>query len=120
MLGCRRGAPRAARALRAGRLRRSMQPAHVKQCNDFRVSNHPGTCLICNRTCRLYAVRGEAAADPGPRPARRPYAEKYAADQDLFFKEYTAAHLKLSELGVEWETEPFTFEDCLTCAGAQQ
>ena len=33
----------------------------------------------------------------------RPYAEKYAADQDLFFKDYVAAHLKLSELGVKWE-----------------
>lgn len=33
----------------------------------------------------------------------RPFAEKYAADQDLFFKDYVAAHLKLSELGVKWE-----------------
>ena len=33
----------------------------------------------------------------------RPYAEKYAADQDLFFKDYVAAHLKLSELGAKWE-----------------
>ena len=29
----------------------------------------------------------------------RPYAEKYADDQDLFFKDYAEAHIKLSELG---------------------
>ncbi len=74
----------------------------------------PAQCVI------MCAGPVRRLADPGPRPARRPYAEKYAADQDLFFKEYTAAHLKLSELGVEWETEPFTFEDCLTCVGAKQ
>lgn len=38
----------------------------------------------------------------------RPYAMKYAEDQELFFKEYAEAHIKLSELGVEWATEPFT------------
>ncbi|KAK9832548.1 hypothetical protein WJX81_008249 [Elliptochloris bilobata] len=48
----------------------------------------------------------------------RPYAEKYAADQEAFFKDYTAAHLKLSELGVQWEETPFTFEECLNCNGA--
>ena len=51
---------------------------------------------------------------------RRPYAEKYAADQDLFFKDYTQAHLKLSELGVEWEETPFTFDECLSCANGKQ
>eukprot|EP00798_Chlamydomonas_sp_ICE-L_P019265 gene19265-25901_t len=35
--------------------------------------------------------------------AFRPYAEKYAADESAFFTDYSAAHLKLSELGVEWE-----------------
>lgn len=40
----------------------------------------------------------------------RPFAEKYAADQDAFFSDYVKAHLKLSELGVEWETEPITLE----------
>eukprot|EP00798_Chlamydomonas_sp_ICE-L_P019266 gene19266-25903_t len=35
--------------------------------------------------------------------AFRPYAEKYAADEAAFFTDYTAAHLKLSELGVEWQ-----------------
>lgn len=29
----------------------------------------------------------------------RPFAEKYAEDQDAFFKDYVEAHLKLSELG---------------------
>lgn len=33
----------------------------------------------------------------------RPYAEQYAADEGVFFKDYVQAHLKLSELGVEWE-----------------
>jgi len=41
----------------------------------------------------------------------RPFAEKYAKDQDAFFKEYAQAHLKLSELGVEWDVEPFTLDD---------
>eukprot|EP00798_Chlamydomonas_sp_ICE-L_P010554 gene10554-12206_t len=35
--------------------------------------------------------------------AFKPYAEKYAADEAAFFADYSAAHLKLSELGVEWE-----------------
>ena len=30
----------------------------------------------------------------------RPFAEKYLADQEAFFQDYVAAHLKLSELGV--------------------
>ena len=33
----------------------------------------------------------------------RPFAEKYAADQAAFFSDYVEAHLKLSELGVQWE-----------------
>ena len=33
----------------------------------------------------------------------RVYAEKYAVDQDAFFSDYVASHLKLSELGVQWE-----------------
>jgi hypothetical protein len=36
----------------------------------------------------------------------RPYAEKYAADQDAFFADYAQAHKKLSELGVEWDPSP--------------
>jgi hypothetical protein len=41
-------------------------------------------------------------------PACRPYAEKYAEDQDAFFADYAASHAKLSELGVQWEGEPVT------------
>jgi len=33
----------------------------------------------------------------------RPYAEKYAADQAAFFEDYAKSHVKLSELGVQWE-----------------
>ena len=43
--------------------------------------------------------------------ACRPYAEKYAESQDAFFEDYTKAHLKLSELGVKWDTEPIDFEE---------
>nr|KJB55999.1 hypothetical protein B456_009G104500 [Gossypium raimondii] len=32
-------------------------------------------------------------------PVFRPLVEKYAADEDAFFADYTEAHLKLSELG---------------------
>lgn len=32
----------------------------------------------------------------------RPFAEKYAVDQDAFFSDYVESHLKLSELGVKW------------------
>lgn len=35
----------------------------------------------------------------------RPFAEKYAQDQDAFFADYVQSHLKLSELGVKWEND---------------
>lgn len=39
----------------------------------------------------------------------RPFAEKYAADEEAFFADYAQAHAKLSELGVEWvEDAPVT------------
>lgn len=38
-------------------------------------------------------------------PGFSPFAEKYAADQDAFFADYIASHLKLSELGVKWEND---------------
>lgn len=41
----------------------------------------------------------------------RPFAELYAADQEAFFRDYVEAHLQLSELGAEWEVEPFTLDD---------
>ncbi|KAL3138500.1 putative L-ascorbate peroxidase 7, chloroplastic, variant 2 [Trebouxia sp. C0010 RCD-2024] len=40
----------------------------------------------------------------------RPYAEKYAESQDAFFEDYAKAHLKLSELGVQWDPEPIEFD----------
>ena len=40
----------------------------------------------------------------------RPFAEKYLADEAAFFADYVASHLKLSELGVEWDGEPVTLK----------
>ena len=41
----------------------------------------------------------------------RPWALKYAEDEKLFFSEYVKAHLKLSELGSEWQPDaPFTLD----------
>ena len=34
----------------------------------------------------------------------KPFAEKYAASQADFFKDYAAAHVKLAELGAVWES----------------
>lgn len=39
----------------------------------------------------------------------RPFAEKYAESQEAFFEDYVKAHLKLSELGVQWDLEPIEF-----------
>ncbi|CAG9464743.1 unnamed protein product [Pedinophyceae sp. YPF-701] len=36
-------------------------------------------------------------------PGFKPHAEKYAASQEDFFKEYAESHKALSELGVKWE-----------------
>ncbi|KAK9167496.1 hypothetical protein Scep_002687 [Stephania cephalantha] len=36
-------------------------------------------------------------------PSFKVYAEKYAADQDAFFKDYTEAHAKLSNLGAKFD-----------------
>lgn len=33
----------------------------------------------------------------------KPFAEKYAVDQQAFFDDYASAHVKLSELGSKWE-----------------
>jgi L-ascorbate peroxidase len=41
----------------------------------------------------------------------RPFAEKYADDEKAFFEDYAKAHLKLSELGVEWVVEPFALDE---------
>ena len=42
----------------------------------------------------------EACSNPATlRRLRRPFAMKYAEDQDAFFEDYAKAHVKLSELG---------------------
>ena len=38
-------------------------------------------------------------------PAMAEHVRRYAEDKETFFREYAAAHKKLSELGVEWPTE---------------
>ena len=43
---------------------------------------------------------------PANNPPCRPFAEKYLADEAAFFADYVQSHLKLSELGVEWDGEP--------------
>jgi hypothetical protein len=35
--------------------------------------------------------------------SHRPFAEKYAADQDAFFQDYAQSHVKLSEVRVAME-----------------
>ena len=37
-----------------------------------------------------------------PASFRRPFAEKYAADQEAFFVDYALAHKKLAENGAKW------------------
>jgi len=45
-------------------------------------------------------------------PGFKPYAEKYAEDQEAFFKDYAAAHKKLSELGAKFDPpEGITLDD---------
>ncbi|XP_052202134.1 probable L-ascorbate peroxidase 6, chloroplastic/mitochondrial isoform X2 [Diospyros lotus] len=45
-------------------------------------------------------------------PSFKVYAEKYAEDQDAFFKDYAEAHAKLSNLGAKFEPpEGFSLED---------
>ena len=38
-------------------------------------------------------------------PAMRPWVEKYAADEALFFKDFAAAFSKLLELGVKFDVK---------------
>ncbi|PKA66790.1 L-ascorbate peroxidase T, chloroplastic [Apostasia shenzhenica] len=45
-------------------------------------------------------------------PAFKVYAEKYAEDQDAFFKDYAEAHAKLSNLGAKFDPpEGFSIDD---------
>ena len=43
-------------------------------------------------------------------PEYRPYFMQYAESQELFFKDYTAAHIKMSELGAKFGNEVVTLE----------
>jgi catalase (peroxidase I) len=38
-------------------------------------------------------------------PKFKPVAEKYATNEAAFLADYAAAHVKLAELGAEWESE---------------
>ena len=38
------------------------------------------------------------------------YAEKYAVDQEAFFKDYAEAHAKLSNLGAKFDPPEVTYE----------
>ncbi|XP_042033219.1 probable L-ascorbate peroxidase 6, chloroplastic/mitochondrial isoform X1 [Salvia splendens] len=45
-------------------------------------------------------------------PSFKEYSEKYAADQDAFFKDYAEAHAKLSNLGAKFDpAEGFSLDD---------
>ncbi|XP_057795737.1 probable L-ascorbate peroxidase 6, chloroplastic/mitochondrial isoform X2 [Salvia miltiorrhiza] len=45
-------------------------------------------------------------------PSFKEYSEKYAADQDAFFKDYAEAHAKLSNLGAKFDPpEGFSLDD---------
>lgn len=46
-----------------------------------------------------YAIIVELTENP---QQNQVYAEKYAADQDTFFKDYAEAHAKLSNLGAKF------------------
>ena len=64
------------------------KPGHAAQAHKTR---HAYAQLGCTRTdylsCSLF---------------HRPFAELYAGDEAAFFRDYAAAHARLSELGVEW------------------
>jgi len=66
-------------------------------------------CMVVHGLGPPSCYRAAAACSCRAVPCR-PFAEKYAADQDAFFADYVASHLKLSELGVEWDGEPVTLK----------
>lgn len=60
-------------------------------------------------TLRQHARRPPSAAAGIPTdhvlpdsPACRPFIEEYAADQQLFFRDFAAAFAKMTELGARW------------------
>ncbi|KAL6899788.1 hypothetical protein ACP4OV_006446 [Aristida adscensionis] len=52
-------------------------------------------------------------------PSFKVYAEKYAEDQEAFFKDYAEAHAKLSDLGAKFDPpEGFSLDDDMGAAAA--
>ncbi|KAJ4848035.1 putative L-ascorbate peroxidase 6, chloroplastic/mitochondrial [Turnera subulata] len=47
-------------------------------------------------------------------PSFKVYAEKYAQDQDAFFKDYAEAHAKLSNLGAKFDPPEVCYPCCLS------
>ena len=61
------------------------------------------TCVTLTHPYLLCYARDALSSDTICLTAgHRPYAEKYAEDQEAFFKDYAAAHKKLSENGAKW------------------
>ena len=122
MEGGKGGGPRAASARRAPRRRRSSPPLAAagfgKESTKYTV-NGPGKPGGSSWTAEWLKFDNSYFADIKEQkdeellvlptdaamfddPAFRPYAEKYAVDQDAFFADYVEAHLRLSEQGVKW------------------
>ncbi|KAG0533373.1 hypothetical protein BDA96_04G187900 [Sorghum bicolor] len=54
-------------------------------------------------------------------PSFKVYAEKYAEDQEAFFKDYAEAHAKLSDLGSKFDPpEGFSLDDDMSTAPADE
>ncbi|KAL2339766.1 hypothetical protein Fmac_007706 [Flemingia macrophylla] len=54
-------------------------------------------------------------------PSFKVYAEKYAEDQEAFFKDYAEAHAKLSNLGAKFDPpEGIVIDDSQNAAGAEK
>ncbi|XP_062219302.1 probable L-ascorbate peroxidase 8, chloroplastic [Phragmites australis] len=54
-------------------------------------------------------------------PSFKVYAEKYAEDQEVFFKDYAEAHAKLSDLGAKFDPpEGFSLDDDTSAAPADE
>ncbi|CAD6244172.1 unnamed protein product [Miscanthus lutarioriparius] len=54
-------------------------------------------------------------------PSFKVYAEKYAEDQEAFFKDYAEAHAKLSDLGAKFDPpEGFSLDDDMSAAPADE
>ncbi|ONM17332.1 L-ascorbate peroxidase S chloroplastic/mitochondrial, partial [Zea mays] len=75
----------------------------------------PTICAICpdikeKRDQDLLVLPTDAALFEDPK--FKVYAEKYAEDQDAFFRDYAEAHAKLSELGAKFQPpQGFSLDD---------